>query len=139
MNRLLLGKRFLKKKLVKKVLRSLPPRFAYKATSIRETKDLKRMRLEELMGSLLLFEIDLNEESKERKKLDKSEPPVDEGNELLEFMALLSKNFERVIKRLNTQVKGNPQTQKIAYGTFNPTKFGRTQGSLRKNIINKSI
>ena len=109
---------------------------------MREIKDLKRMRLEELMGSLLMFEIELNEESKERKKLmglrDKSEPPVDEGNELLEFVALLSKIFEIAIKRLNTQ-KGNPQTQKIAYDTFNPTKFGKTQGSLRQSIRNKSI
>ena len=46
-----------KGKLVKKSLRSLPPRFAYKVTTIRETKDLKMMRLEELMGSLLTFEI----------------------------------------------------------------------------------
>ena len=90
-----------------------------------------------------MFEIELNEESKERKKLMglrvESEPPIDEGNELSEFVALISKNFERSIKRLNTQAKGNPQTQKIASGTFNLTKFSRTQGSLGPNIINKSI
>ena len=40
----------------------------------------------------------------------KSELLVDEGNELSEYMALLLKNFERAIKRLNAQVKGNPQT-----------------------------
>ena len=52
---------------------------------MREAKDLKRMRLEELMGSLLMFEIELNEESKERKKLvglrAKSELPVMKGTD----------------------------------------------------------
>ena len=62
-----------------------------------------------------------------------SELPVDEGNELLESMALL-KNFERAIERLNTKAKGNPQTRKIEYGTFNPTKFGRTQGTPGLNM-----
>ena len=93
-----LGEKISEDKLVKKALRSLPPRFTYKATTIREAKDLKKMRLEELMGSLLMFEMELNEESKERKKLvglrAKSKLHVDEGNELSEYVALLSKNFE---------------------------------------------
>ena len=45
----------------------------------------KIMRLEELMGSLRSFEIELSEEAKERKKLvglrAKSELPNDEGDE----------------------------------------------------------
>ena len=70
------------------------------------------MRLEELMGSLLTFEIEPNEEFKERNKpvglRAKYGLLVDEGNELLEYVALLSNNFERVIKRLNAQEKGIP-------------------------------
>ena len=96
-------------KLVKKALRSLLPRFAYNATTIREAKDLKKMRLEESMGSLLTFKIELNKESQERKKLVglrvESKLPVNEGNELSEYVALLSNNFERAIKRLNAQAK----------------------------------
>ena len=57
-----------KRKTCKKALRSLPSRFAYKVTAIREAIDLKRMSLEELMGSLQNFEIELNKESKKRKK-----------------------------------------------------------------------
>ena len=60
------------------------------------------MRLEELIGSLRTFEIELSEESKERKKLVglrvESELINHKGNEFLESMALLSKNFERAIK-----------------------------------------
>ena len=54
---------------------------------------------------------------------------LNEGNELSEFVALLSKNFERAIKRLNTQEKGNAHIRKTTYGTFNPTKFGKTLGT----------
>ena len=80
-----LGERISKDRLVKKALSSLPLRFAYKATTIIDVKDLKRMRLEELIGSLRTFEIELNEESKERKKLvglrAGSELYNDEGSE----------------------------------------------------------
>ena len=142
MNRFLLGKRF-HNFFFEKDLRSLPPRFAYKAIAIKEAKDLKRMRLEELMGSLLTLEIELNEESKEIKKLVGLRVEFElldvEGNNLLESVALMSKNFEGAIKRLNGQAKGNPQTRKIAFGILNPTKFGMTEGSSRLNTRNKSI
>ena len=99
------------------------------------------MRLEELIGSLRTFEIELSKESKERKKLmelrAKFELPNDEGSEFLESVALLSKNFERALKRLNTQEKGNSQTSKFTYGTFNSTKPGKTQGTPWLNLRNK--
>ena len=51
------GEKISKEKLVKKALRSLPRRFAYMEITIREVKYLKKMRLEELMGSILMFKI----------------------------------------------------------------------------------
>ena len=45
-----LREKIYEERLVKKALRFLPPRFAYRAIAIRETKDLKRMRFEELIG-----------------------------------------------------------------------------------------
>ena len=93
------------------------------------------MGLEELMGSLLMFEIELKEGSKEINKLvglwAEIELPIDKD--------LLSNNFKRSIKRLNTQEKGDPQTRKIASSTFSPAKFGKTQRSLGPNIRNKPI
>ena len=80
-----LGEKISDERLVEKALRSLPLRFAYKETTIREAKDLKRMRRVELMGSLQTFEIELNKEPMEREKLMKlwaeSELPNDEGSE----------------------------------------------------------
>ena len=58
------------------------------ATTVREAKeakDLKNMRLEELIGSLCTFEIEMSKEDKEMKKLVglRAEPelPNDEGDE----------------------------------------------------------
>jgi hypothetical protein len=43
-------------KLIKKILRSLPKRFRIKITTIKESKDLDNMRIEELVGSLQTYE-----------------------------------------------------------------------------------
>ena len=42
----------------------------------------------------------------------KSKLLVDEGNEILECVAFVSKNFERAIKWLNTRAKGKPSNLK---------------------------
>ena len=46
------------------MLRTLPERFAYKATAIREANNLETMKLEELIGSLRTFEMELEENKK---------------------------------------------------------------------------
>ena len=47
-----LGEKYSDMKLVRKTLRSLPERFAYKVAAIEEARDVQNMRLDELMGSL---------------------------------------------------------------------------------------
>ena len=63
-----LGERFSEEKLVRKTLRSLPKRFAYKVTAIEEAKDIQKMKLGELIGSLKTFEMNLEEERGEKKE-----------------------------------------------------------------------
>ena len=67
------------------------------------------------------------------------ELPNNEGSEFSESMTLLLKNFERALKRLNTQAKCNSQTHKFALRDFNPTKPVMTQGSPGLKPINKPI
>ena len=62
-----LGEKFSDEKLVRKTLRSLPKRFAYKVTAIEEAKDVRKMKLEELIGSLRTFEMNLEEEKGDKK------------------------------------------------------------------------
>jgi hypothetical protein len=46
-----LGKQISDVKLIRKILRSFPERFWIKVTTIEERKDLKEMKIEELVGS----------------------------------------------------------------------------------------
>ena len=57
-----LGEKIPKERLVRKVPRSLPKRFAYKVTAINVAKNIKTMKLEELVGSLKTFDMHLEDE-----------------------------------------------------------------------------
>ncbi|KAH6803852.1 hypothetical protein C2S51_032099 [Perilla frutescens var. frutescens] len=81
-----LGEAINNEKLVRKVLKSLLKKFAYKVAVIEEDKDIKSIRLDELMGSLRTLEINLeNEDSSSRNRV------------------LITKNFNRMLKRANKQ------------------------------------
>jgi hypothetical protein len=45
--------------LIRKILSSLPERFRIKVTTIKESKDLEEMKIEELVGSLQTYELSL--------------------------------------------------------------------------------
>ena len=62
-----LGEKYNREKLVRKNLRSIPKRFAYKVTAVEEAKNVQNMKLEELMGSLWTFEMNLEEEKGDKK------------------------------------------------------------------------
>jgi hypothetical protein len=91
-------------KLIQKILRSLPERFKIKVTTIEEIKDLKEMKIEELVGSLQIYEysllpvrkaktIDLKASKKNTRVSSNEDSNFDE-----DAMAMLAKNFERFIK-----------------------------------------
>ncbi|GAV79350.1 DUF4219 domain-containing protein/UBN2 domain-containing protein, partial [Cephalotus follicularis] len=52
-----LGKSFSNNELVRKILRSLPKSWQDKVTVIEEAKDLTKLKLEDLLGSLLTHEL----------------------------------------------------------------------------------
>ena len=101
-----LGERFSEEKLMRKTLRSLP-RFAYKVTAIEEANDIQKMKLEESIGSLRTFEMNLEEERSDKKEkgialqVEESESICNEDDDLDESIAILSKNFSKVMSRLN--------------------------------------
>ena len=63
-----LGKVYENKDHVRKILRSLSKKWRPKVTAIQETKDLNTLSLEELLGSLKVHELELNEEDSSRKE-----------------------------------------------------------------------
>ena len=107
-----LGKKYSDAKLVRKTLRPLLERFAYKVAAIEEAKDVDSMKLDELMGSLRTFELKFKKDKKENGMAFRSgvesqsnqEESEDEG-ELEESLARLTNNFKKILKKLKK--KGN--------------------------------
>ena len=129
-----LGEKYSEEKLVRKTLRSLPKRFAYKVTAIEEAKDVQNMKLEELMGSLRTFEMNLDEERGDKKskgiafqaenREDQTEDFWNEDDDLTESMVLLSKNFSKVLKKFNRN-KGylrNKNSSSVSTGVPTPRR-----------------
>src|ERR1044072_4445474 len=64
-----LGEKMSDEKLVRKILRSLPKRFAMKVTTIEEAQDISTMQVDELIGSLQTFKLTLNDRLTRRIKV----------------------------------------------------------------------
>jgi hypothetical protein len=112
-------------KLIQKILRSLPEHFRIKVTTIEESKDLEKMKIEELVRSLQTYEYSLPpvrkaktialKASKAPKK--KSRVSSDEDSNVDEdAVAMLAKNFERFMKnnkfkkKFSDRLRKAPQT-----------------------------
>ena len=71
-----LGKTYTEVEKVMKILRSLPKKWETKVTTIQEAKDLTKLSLEELIGSLMTYEINLSNHQR-----------VEENKKSIAFMA----------------------------------------------------
>jgi hypothetical protein len=125
-----LGKIYTNEKNVRKILRSLPKRWKAKKTAIYEARDLKVLSLDELFGSLITYELEMNskveeEEVKPKKNFalksshhdhDNSEEESDEEEEI----ALMTRKFKKFLKK------------KKGFGRRFPKK-GENKGESSKN------
>jgi hypothetical protein len=99
-----LGKTVSDVKLIQKILRSLPEHFRIKVTTIEESKDLEKMKTEELVGSLQTYELSLPPVKKvktitlkaSKKKVGVSYEEDFDNEE--DAVAMLAKNFGRLMK-----------------------------------------
>ncbi|KAL5541374.1 hypothetical protein UlMin_042465 [Ulmus minor] len=98
----LLGEEYIESKIVRKILRSLPHRFQGKVIVIEESKNVDKIRLEELIGSLETFEMGLGEEKKEKNKniAFKSEN-ISENNDAIdnEELVFFTRNFKQFLNK----------------------------------------
>ncbi|XP_058741244.1 uncharacterized protein LOC131613606 [Vicia villosa] len=97
-----LGEKMSEENLVRKILRSLPKRFAMKVTSIEESQDISKMKVDELIGSLQTFEMSIcdNGEKKNKSKTfvsntdeDSKESYGGSNENLSEAIAMLGRQF----------------------------------------------
>ncbi|CAM8943748.1 unnamed protein product [Rhodiola kirilowii] len=126
-----LGEPISEESLVRKVLRSLPKRYAMKALAVKEAHDVKTMKLDELMGSLQSHEMELNEEDQALKATNislkaKISDVSDKFGEMSEQQfALLSRNFGKYMKRQYNKGTDACQTSK--------TRFQKEEKDYKKN------
>ena len=74
-----LGEIYDQSKIVKKILRSLTENFRQKVTAITESKDVNSIPVDELVGSLQSYELDLPKTSKSKSMTLKSVDDVEVG------------------------------------------------------------
>ena len=106
-----LGKSFSDFELVNKILRSLPKSWDPKVTAIQEAKDLRNFPLEELIGSLMTYEMtckaheeqeDILPKNRKDMALKTSECHLRENSsdeDCDDDLALLTRKFKKFIKR----------------------------------------
>ena len=125
-------------------MRTLPKRFTNKVVAIEEAKNHETMKLEKLICSLRTFEMELKEDKKQRKRtvafhVEPQQVEGEEGDDLAESMALLTKNLNQVARKMNKRLKGTYQSKNITFAFNPPTspfKANRFSG-LNPNPTNK--
>ncbi|CAM8914236.1 unnamed protein product [Rhodiola kirilowii] len=100
-----LGEALPEEKVVQKILRSLPKRFVMKVTAIEEANNTKTMSWKELIGNLCTYELQhlTVPDSKVKSVGLKAETEIDDDSTdgVSEELALLTKNFNKLLKKIN--------------------------------------
>ncbi|KAI3470733.1 hypothetical protein Pfo_027396 [Paulownia fortunei] len=116
-----LGEKYDDIKLVRKTLRSLPDRFAHKVTAIEEAKDVTIIHLDELIGSLETFEMNLKQNKIEKDKgivlqaeaHETEDDAQTDDQDMTDSVVLLTKNFQKFLK--NQKSKGGKNSDTPRY------------------------
>ena len=107
-----LGKSHTSIELVNKILRSLPKAYQSKVVAIWEARDLSKLPIEELMGSLTTHEIMIRMKKREKKKKtialktialkssiqEEEEEEEELSNSELDDIALLTKRYKKYLR-----------------------------------------
>jgi len=111
-----LGGKLSDKKLVRKILISLPKRIDMKVTTIEEAQDISNMQADELIGSLQNFELVVDNITEKKGKgivftlntIDDEalEESVEDEN-LSENLVILGRQFSTILKQVSRRSKGN--------------------------------
>ena len=126
-----LGEIYDQPKIVKKILRSLTEDFKPKVTVITESKDVDSITVDELVGSLQSYELDLPKTNKSKSMTLKSVDDVDGNwfdNELSTTkITYLAKNFRNFLRNNNIRAKGKNNVELRNFRRNDPTKVNNTE------------
>ena len=106
-----LDENYINGKLVRKILRSLLTNWEAKMTVIQKTKDLNKLALEELIGSLMTHELSINQNAEKKMKrktialklstMEELESESCEDSENEDEMTMITRRFKWFIRRKN--------------------------------------
>lgn len=121
-----LGKEISELELVRKILRVLPKNFESKVTAIQEAKDLKSIKVDELIGNLISHEIEVytREDQDEKDHTSSSEALVDENKEA---EALISKGFKKILKIKHDKIR-EEHFRKLAQDSSSESERSEKEG-----------
>ena len=126
-----LGEIYDQPKIIRKILRSLTEDFRPKVTIITESKDVDSISIDELVGSLQSYELNLPTKSKSKSMALKSVDDVDVNgfdDELSATeIAYLAKNFKNFLRNNNKRVRGKNNVEPINFRRNSPTKVNNTK------------
>ncbi|CAM8999859.1 unnamed protein product [Rhodiola kirilowii] len=133
-----LGKPIDEERMAIKVLRSLPPRFAMKVTTIEEMHDISKLKLDELMGSLRTYEINHDFQPGDVKgialKADMSEDKLEAGC-TTEQLAMMAQSFGRMVRKINRR---GPEQGQPSSTSFRNWKSSKSRSSdMRQDFFDK--
>ena len=121
-----LGEIYNQPKIVRKILKSLTENFRPKVTAITESKDVDSIPIDELVGSLQSYELDLPKTSKSKSMALKLVDDVEVGgfdDELLATkIAYLAKNFRNFLRNSNRKARGTNTAEPRNFRKNDPTK-----------------
>ena len=131
-----LGEIYDQPKIVKKILRSLTENFRPKVTIITESKDVDSIPINELVGSLQSYELDLPKTNKSKSMALKSVDDVD-GNRFNDELSsteitYFAKNFRNFIRNNNRRVRGKNNAVPRNFKKNEPTKVNKSDKSKEK-------
>ena len=122
-----LGEIYDQPKIVRKILSSLTEDFRPKVTAITKSKDVDSIHVNELVGSLQSYELDLPKTSKSKSMVLKfvDDVKVDGFNDELSIIeiAYLTKNFRNFLRNSNRRAKGTNTAKLKNFRKNDPTRL----------------
>ena len=126
-----LGEIYDQPKIVRKILRSLTEDSRPKVTAITESKDVDSILVDELVGSLQSYELDLPMTSKSKSMALKSVDDVDVSgfdDELFATeIAYFAKNFRNFLRNNNRSARGKNSVEPRNFRRNGPTKVNNIE------------
>ena len=118
-------------KIVRKILRFLTENFRLKMTAITEGKEVDSILIDELVGSLQSYELDIPKTRKSKSMALKSIDDVDVNGFDDELFATeityLAKNFRNFLRNNNRRARGKNNTEPRNFKRNDPTKVNNTE------------